>query len=48
MGEGRYEIGYISKENDVFFLFFSSSSRRLVSSLCSESKRFVIYHFRFF
>lgn len=22
MGEGRYEIGYISEENNVFFLFF--------------------------
>ena len=46
MGEGRYEIGYISEENNVFSFFFSS--RRFVSSLCSESKRFVIYHFRFF
>ena len=41
-------LGYISEENNVFFLFFFSSSRRLVSSLCSELKRFVVYHFRFF
>ena len=50
MGEGRYEIGYISEENNVLKLFSFSffSSHRFVSSLCSESKRFVIYHFRFF
>lgn len=51
VGEGTYEIGNIStcgRENNVLKLLFLFSSRHLVSSLCSESKRYVICRFSFF
>ena len=51
VGEGTYAIGNIStcgRENNVLKLLFLFSSRHLVSSLCSESKRYVIYRFSFF
>lgn len=46
VGEGN--ISTCGRENNVLKLFFLFSSRHLVSSLCSESKRYVIYRFRFF